>query len=92
MVEGYKNSLESKEETSLYKGHFDETDFFIGSSVGHGQFYAMSWLLNVTDLKLKMNVAYSDVVKIMWNDLKKCYTMANTQKIQQLKANIANSK
>ena len=39
-----------------------------------------------------MNVAYSDAAKIMWDDLKKCYAMANTPKIHQLKANIANCK
>jgi len=40
-----------------------------------------SWLLNVIDLKLQMNVAYSDTAKIMWDDLKKRYAMVNTPKI-----------
>jgi len=40
-----------------------------------------SWLFNVLNLKLRMNVAYSDTTKIMWDDLKKRYTIANTPKI-----------
>jgi len=39
-----------------------------------------------------MSVAYSDTVKIMWDDLKKRYVLANTPKIHQLKADIANCK
>jgi len=50
-----------------------------------------SWLLNVIDPKLRMSIAYSDTAKIMWDDLKKRYA-ANTPKIHQLKANIANCK
>ena len=39
-----------------------------------------------------MGIIYSDTAKIMWDDLKKQYAMANTLKIHQLKANIANCK
>ena len=51
-----------------------------------------SWLLNVVDPKLRMSIAYSDTAKTMWDDMKKRYAMANTPKIHQLKANIANCK
>jgi len=39
-----------------------------------------------------MIVAYSETVKVMWDDLKKRYGMANTPKTHQLKANLANCK
>ena len=51
-----------------------------------------SWLLNVVDPKLRMSIAYSDTAKTMWDDMKKRYAMANTPKIHQLKANIADCK
>jgi len=51
-----------------------------------------SWLLNVIDPKLRMTVAYCDTAKGMWDDLRKCYGMANTPKIHQLKTDIANCK
>ena len=50
------------------------------------------WLLNVIDPKLRMSVAYFDTAAIMWNDMKKRYGLANTPKIHQLKATIANCK
>ena len=49
-----------------------------------------SWLLNIIDPKLRMSITYSDTVKIMWDDMKKQYAVANTPKLHQLKANIAN--
>ena len=57
--------------------------------MGYGQLYAM---FNVINPKLRMNIAYSDTAQIMWEDMKKRYAMANTPKIHQLKANIANCK
>lgn len=39
-----------------------------------------------------MTIGYSDMAKIMWDNMKKRYSMANTPKIHQLKANIANCK
>ena len=51
-----------------------------------------SWLLNIIDPKLRLSIAYSEMVKTMWDDLKKWYGMAKTPKIHQLKAGIANCK
>ena len=51
-----------------------------------------SRLLNVIDSKLRMSIAYSDTAKVMWDDLNKRYAMANTPKLHQLKATIANCK
>ena len=42
--------------------------------------------------KPQMSMAYSETVKIIWDDLKKMYEMTNTPKIHQLKVNIANCK
>jgi len=39
-----------------------------------------SWLLNIIDPKLRVSIAYSDMAKIMWDGMKKRYTMANTPK------------
>ena len=39
-----------------------------------------------------MSVAYSDTAKIMWDDLKKHYALANTPKIHQPKADVAHCK
>jgi len=39
-----------------------------------------------------MTIAYCDMAKVMWDDLRKRYGMASTPKIHQLKANIANCK
>ena len=50
------------------------------------------WLLNIIEPWLRMNIAYSDTAKIMWDDLKKRYGTANTPRIHQLKADIANCK
>jgi len=50
------------------------------------------WLLNIVDPKLQMTIAYLDTVKIMWDDLKRSYGMANMPKIHPLKAYIANYK
>ena len=51
-----------------------------------------SWLLNIVDPKLRMTIVYSEAANIMWDDLKKPYDSANTPKIHQLKAYIANCK
>jgi len=51
-----------------------------------------SWIVNVIDPKLRMTISYYDTAKAMWDDLRKHYGMANTPKIHQLKANIANCK
>jgi len=51
-----------------------------------------SSLLNVVDLKLRMSMAYSNTTHGMWEDMRKRYTMGNTPKVNQLKANIANCK
>jgi len=48
------------------------------------------WLANVIDSKLRISIAYSDIAKITWDDMKKHYTLANTKKIHQLIANISN--
>jgi len=50
------------------------------------------WLLNVIDLKFCTTIAYSDIAKFMWDNVKKRYAVANSSKIQQLKANFANCK
>ena len=51
-----------------------------------------SWLLDVIDPKLQLNVAYIDTTYKIWEDLKKRYSVANLPKIHQLKAIIANCK
>ena len=51
-----------------------------------------SWMLNIIDPKLRMRVAYSETANTMWHDLRKRYGMANTPKLHQLKANLANCK
>jgi len=51
-----------------------------------------SWLLNIIDPKLRMTVAYSETAYAMWNNLKRRYSVANTPKIYQLKAAIADCK
>ena len=51
-----------------------------------------SWMLNVVDPKLRTSIAYSNTAKIIWDDMKKRYALANTPKIHQLKAKIANCK
>ena len=51
-----------------------------------------SRLLNVIDPKLRMSVAYSDAALIVWEDMRKRYAMANTPKVHQFKANLANYK
>jgi len=51
-----------------------------------------SWLLNDINPKLRMTVTYCDTSKGMWDDLRKWCGMANTLKIHQLKADIANCK
>ena len=51
-----------------------------------------SWLLNIIDPKVRLNVAYIGTAYAIWNDLKKRYSVANLPKIHQLKAAIANCK
>ena len=51
-----------------------------------------SWLLNIIDPKLQISIAYSEMTKIMWDDLKKKYGMPNTPKVHHVKANIASYK
>jgi len=51
-----------------------------------------SWLLNVIEPKLWLNVAYIEIAHEIWEDLRKRYSVANLPKIHQLKAAIANCK
>ena len=51
-----------------------------------------SWILNIINPKLRMTIAYCETASGMSKDLKKRYSVANTPKIHQLKADIANCK
>ena len=51
-----------------------------------------SWLRNVVDPKLRTTMVYSNTAHGMWEDMRKRYAIANTPKVHQLKANIANCK
>ena len=48
-----------------------------------------SWIINVIDPKLHASVAYVKTTKVMWDNLKRRYAVANTPKISQLKSEIA---
>ena len=60
--------------------------------MGHGKFNAMFLVVKCDRPKAPNECSDSDTTKIMWDDLKKRYAMANTPKIHQLKVNIANCK
>jgi len=51
-----------------------------------------SWLLNVTDPKLRSTIAYTHVAKTMWDDIKKRYGSSDIPKKHSLKTKIANCK
>ena len=51
-----------------------------------------SWLLNVIDPKIRPSIAYANIAKIMWDDLKKRYGTSDIPKKHDLKAKIANCK
>ena len=93
-----KTALKSKNKLAFIEGKLPRPKDEENEGFSKAQAWDMvnsmlcSWLLNVIDPKLRMNVAYSDTAKIMWDDLKKRYAMANTPKIHQLKADIANCK
>ena len=93
-----KTALKSKNKLAFIEGKLPRPKDEDNEGFSKAQAWDMvnsmpcAWLLNVIDPKLRMNVAYSDTAKIMWDDLKKRYAMANTPKIHQLKAHIANCK
>ena len=93
-----RTSLKSKNKLAFTEGKLtrpkDENDEGFSEAQAWDMINSMlcSWLFNIIHPKLRLNVAYSDTAKIMWDDLKKRYAMANTPKIHQLKADIANCK
>ena len=93
-----RTALKSKNKLAFIEGKLtrpkDENDegFSEAQAWDMVNFMLCSWLFNIIHPKLRLNVAYSDTAKIMWDDLKKRYAMANTPKIHQLKADIANCK
>ena len=48
-----------------------------------------SWIINVIDPNLYTSVAYAETAYKMWQNLHKCYAVANTPKIHQLKTDFA---
>ena len=92
-----ETTLRAKKKIGLYIRIVDETDnkgeWRILEAIDAWEMansMLCSWLLNVIDPKLRMSIAYSDTSQIMWEDMRKRYAMANTLKVHQLKANIAN--
>jgi len=51
-----------------------------------------SWIINVIDPKCHTSVTYTDTAREMWENLPKCYAMANAPKIHQLKTDLVSCK
>ena len=64
----------------------EDKDFSNSDSWDMANSMLCSWILNVIDPKLRITTAYSDTAREMWEDLKKCYAVANAPKIHQLKS------
>ena len=71
-----RTAIRSKNKLAFLKGKLTRPADVEGEDFSKAQAWDMvnsmlsSWLLNVMDPKLRMNVAYSDTAKIMLDDLK----------------------
>jgi len=87
-----KNKLGFIEGTLKHPDETSDEDFSKANTWDMVNSMLCSWLLNIIDPKLRTTVAYSETAYAMWNNMKKRYSVANTPKIYQLKATIANCK
>jgi len=87
-----KNKLEFIDRTLPRPNTTEDEDFSEANARDMTNLMLCSWLVNVIEPKLRMSVAYSDRAKLMWEDMKKRYALANTPKIHQFKAHISNCK
>ena len=51
-----------------------------------------SRIINVIDPKLRTSIAYVETTELMWENLKKRYTVSNAPKIHQLKTKLVDCK
>ena len=87
-----KNKLGCIDGTLLRSEDKDDEEFTEANAWDMANSMLCSWILNIIDPKLRMTMAYCDIAYGMWEDLKKCYSVANATKIHQLKVAIANCK
>jgi len=98
MAKSYSNRFKSKEQIRVIEGtlkwpeKITEQDFSEADAWDLANSMLRSWLLNVIDPKLHLNVAYIETAHEIWQNLEKRYSVVNLLKIHQLKATIANCK
>ena len=96
MAKSYSNPLRAKNKLGFTKGTLKrlekttEQDFSEEDAWDLANSMLCSWLLNVIDPKLCLNVACIETAHEIWQNLEKRYSVANLPKIHQLKAVIAN--
>ncbi|KAH9764453.1 hypothetical protein KPL70_001531 [Citrus sinensis] len=52
----------------------------------------VSWIQNTIELNLRSTVTYTEVAKLLWDDIKERFSVRNGPRVQQLKYELANCK
>jgi len=87
MGEGSKTTLKAKNKLRFIDGPLarlktkKDEHFFEAHAWDMTNSMFCLWLVNVIELKLCMSVAHLDVTKLIWEDMRKHYALANTPKI-----------
>ena len=52
----------------------------------------VSWIQNTIEPNLRSTVTYTEVAKLLWDDIKERFSVGNGPRVQQLKSELANCK